>query len=672
MAQNLTTSFASDVKASGAEPVLGIRHREIFWHPRYLRVSNYTAHLPFLFWMIADLRPRRCVTLGLGTGVAHFAVCQAVEKLGLEAVCHGLDSRNPADMPADLHDYNANNYDDFSKLYSSTDPLEAVDHGDIDLLVVDQPVTAMFLGQIANEWTAKLSQPAIIVLAGVQEAAKDAEIARALAGLRQRFEHIAFDHDGGLLVLCTAHNATTDDVADRFHRLASLPRSSPEHHIVVQVFRRLGQLNVSSMRARSEGARADRLEADLKVRMQAHAKIEAQLDEARAKHASLSSAYDARHSQVATVQAEMFDLKSALQAQENLNEQLEQDLGIARVAQAKFVEQISARDNRIAELTEAYEQETTSRAELQKVVTNRDHDIQVLIERIEAAEVALKTNHAISEEWAKERQTLNADLAASKAKREEFWQLIKTLREERSTAQNALSELQDKSVAELTDMKAALQRAETASKDAEEAQKELQAGLTEAISKRKELWQQKSKLDTECKTLQEKVDAAEIALTRAQEHSLREISKRDTALSDLAGQLEVEKVAKDKAVARIAEVQHEVQALSLKLIEKTQIEKETEAKLKAALVQANQRIAERDTKLRDTRKQLESTKKAHDTLLDQSAVLSAQVTLLTERATNAEQECENLRIWLDNTLKSTSWRVTAPLRGIKTAVASKR
>lgn len=672
MAQNLTTSFASDVKASGAEPVLGIRHREIFWHPRYLRVSRYTAHLPFLFWLIADLRPRRCVTLGLGTGVAHFAICQAVEKLGLEAVCHGVDARDAADLPKGLQDYNSDNYDYFSRLDSGVDPLEAVDHGDIDLLVVDQPLSARLLGQIANEWTAKLSQPAIIVLAGVQKATKDAETARALTGLQQRFDHIAFDHDGGLLVLCTAQNGTTDAVADRFHRLARLPRSSPEHHVVVQVFRRLGQLNLSSMLARSEGARADRLEADLKARMQAHAKIKAELDEARAKQASLSSAYDARHSQMATVQAEMFDLKSVLKAQTERNDQLERDLGIARTAQAKFVEQIAARDNRIAELSEAQDQEAASRAELQKVVINRDNDIQLLIQRIETAEEALKTNQAAAEAWDKERQTLAADLAASKAKREEFWQLIKTLREERATAQSALSELQDKSATELTGLKDALQVAETALKEVEEARQQLQADLAEANAKRKEFWQLNVKLDAECKTLRDKIDAAETSLTKAQEQSLTELSKRDAALSEMAGQLENERAGNSNAATRIAELQHEVQALSLKLAAKTRNENETEVKLKAAVTQANQRVAERDAKLRDINKQLLSAKKAHDTLLDQSSVMSAQVTLLTERAEHAEQDCENLRIWLDNTLKSTSWRVTAPLRGIKTAVAFKR
>ena len=45
---------------------------------------------------------------------------------------------------------------------------------------------------------------------------------------------------------------------------------------------------------------------------------------------------------------------------------------------------------------------------------------------------------------------------------------------------------------------------------------------------------------------------------------------------------------------------------------------------------------------------------------------------LEDRLLQAEEECQRLRQQRDQLLGSTSWKITAPLRGIKTALMRKR
>ncbi|MFN4172195.1 MAG: hypothetical protein ACK4GW_10620 [Pseudorhodobacter sp.] len=421
MSQDLTISLPVSSQVHDVDAVLRIGQREIFWHPRHLRPSRYAAHLPFLFWLMADLRPRRCITLGLETGVAHFALCQAVDKLGLETRCDGLDA---APAPA-LRDYNAELYGRFSQLHPQDDPGPFLAQGGTDLLLVDQPVTAGLLGRLAADWAGHLAQPGLIVLAGVQEAAGCPEAAALLQSLRDRYRHVQIDHDGGVLALATGGQGDSGTVLRRFGALAALPRSASGYPAVRQVFRRLGQMNTAVLDARQVAAPARRQDEALRLARATQAGLIGQLAARDRRLAELTqeqqTGQEARAGLEARLerhQAEINSLIARLEARdapERARPAAPPEMAPERVlaadpktvqealaaAEIETILRLGERDSRISELATRLEQAERAREEL--VARNRQthREVELLSLRLqaeitarEAAEQALEALRA--------------------------------------------------------------------------------------------------------------------------------------------------------------------------------------------------------------------------------------------------------------------------------------
>ncbi|MDB2407824.1 class I SAM-dependent methyltransferase, partial [Jannaschia sp.] len=124
------------------DTALPMSRREIYWRPKYVAASGFLDHLPVLFWLTADLAPQGIVTLGgadEGSAVAHLALCQAVERLGLDADCTGIDTWPGGDAVPDdtVTEFADSHYDDFSRLISAPDAVAPglFDKGAVDLLV---------------------------------------------------------------------------------------------------------------------------------------------------------------------------------------------------------------------------------------------------------------------------------------------------------------------------------------------------------------------------------------------------------------------------------------------------------------------------------------------------------------------------------------------------------
>ncbi|NYS26204.1 hypothetical protein HUK65_14510 [Rhodobacteraceae bacterium 2376] len=556
MSQSVSSAHtAAPLRHSDPEPVLRIGNREIFWRPRRLRPSRWLEHLPFLFWLIADLRPRHCATLGLDTGVAHFALCQGVEKLGLEAVCHGFDTRKDGAIPADLLRYNEEHYDDFSRLEMGSGPPAMVEDG-LDLVLVDRPLDAQMLAQLTNEWGPRMAQPGVTVLAGLEAAARDPDTAHALAGLQQRHSHVRFDHGGGLLALCHGAEDTGQDRARRVQRLAGLAVASPEHHVVHQVFRRLGQLNAAAHHADSESNRARRLEADLDQRAREQAAVEAALEELRDRHGTLSEAYDARHARMAGAEAELFDLREAVRAQTERGDRLQAELTTARNAQADLVAQLTARDRRLAEVTATQDQQAQAQAALEQSLAQRQDAVEKLIARLEAREEAYQAEVAAHQERSAAAEAAQAEMAA---------------------------------------------QMET-----------MQAELEEANTRRKEFWRQGNELRDQRKALEAQLAEAETRATTAEAALTEAETRADTAEAQLG--------ARDSALAEMAA-------------------------------------------------QLETAQRSCTALQAQADERTAEIARLSDKLEKALVKRDALRKRIDLLVNSTSWRVTAPLRRVKTALS---
>src|SRR5690606_25550909 len=70
-------------------PAMGLLAQgAVFWKPDYLRPSPWLEHVPMLFWLAEAVQPRLAVSVGEGGDVSHFALCQATDRLRLDAACY--------------------------------------------------------------------------------------------------------------------------------------------------------------------------------------------------------------------------------------------------------------------------------------------------------------------------------------------------------------------------------------------------------------------------------------------------------------------------------------------------------------------------------------------------------------------------------------------------------
>ena len=292
------------------EIVTPLSARALFWRPRYLRGSALLHHLPFLFWLADLQRPRVTVTFGLGDGVGHFALCQAMDRLGAEARGHGLDERAPdAGGPdAQVIDYNTAQYADFSQLHRG-DPRDIVhgfDDGSVDLMLIDRDLDAGLIQSLTHDWTRKLSPRAVIVLHDTARRFAEGPGQGLLHSLGQAYPVIRFDAGAGLAAVLYG-----PDRLDKLERLAAIGPGQTGHAEVHHVFARLGAANLHEHTARTESARA---EAALREATAADAALSALRETLSAREAALESrsrSDDTRAEQLATLQARLFDLQTA-------------------------------------------------------------------------------------------------------------------------------------------------------------------------------------------------------------------------------------------------------------------------------------------------------------------------------------------------------------------------
>src|SRR4051794_22411467 len=72
------------------------------FQPKFYLGGPGAAHLPFLYDLVANTRPRLIVMVGFGDGQAFFTLCQAMRELGSSGRCLAVrrDDGEEADDPS--------------------------------------------------------------------------------------------------------------------------------------------------------------------------------------------------------------------------------------------------------------------------------------------------------------------------------------------------------------------------------------------------------------------------------------------------------------------------------------------------------------------------------------------------------------------------------------------
>ena len=177
---------------------------------RLTDIASWHEHIPFAFWIVSKLRPRRIVELGVHKGDSYSAICQAVSRASQPSVCFGVDTwqgeehagRYDESVWLEFSAYHASRYAGFSKLIRSTfdEALPYFDDGSIDLLHIDGRHLYEDVRHDFESWLGKLSPSAAVLIHDTNVRERDFGVWKYWGELAGRYpgRHFEFMHGHGL------------------------------------------------------------------------------------------------------------------------------------------------------------------------------------------------------------------------------------------------------------------------------------------------------------------------------------------------------------------------------------------------------------------------------------------------------------------------------------------
>lgn len=391
------------------EIVTPLSARALFWRPRFLAGSEFLHHLPFLFWLVDMQRPSVAVSFGVGDGVGYFGLCQAMDKLGADARCHGLDPRPESEggPNRDVRAYNEAQFADFSRLEARAprDIVHQFADGSVDLMLIDMSLDADLIHSLSHDWTRKLSDRAVILFHDTQGRFASGPEQGLLQSLTQAYPVIAFHTGCGLAAVLHGQKRL-----DKLERLAEMDLGTPGYTEVHHVFARLGAANRHEWVARSETARAEAAVEQARSADMSLSELRDVLSDREAALDKRRQSDETRADQLATLQSQLFEVQTShdARADEVANHakalaQVEADaLRAAAARDAALIRERDRADIAVAKLTEVEaargnaEAEAQAEAQKSKEAAERvaaqlqvkDRALELSTERLEAAEKA--------------------------------------------------------------------------------------------------------------------------------------------------------------------------------------------------------------------------------------------------------------------------------------------
>lgn len=249
-------------------PMQPIALRSMFWRPAWLEASAWQEHIPFAFWLIEAHRPRVVVELGTHHGTSYFALCQAVDRLGLDTRCFAIDTWK-GDEHAGFYDesvyesvsaYNDTQYSGFSRLVRSSfdDALKHFSDGTVDLLHIDGVHTLEAATHDFESWLPKLSDSAVVIFHDTNVRERGFGVFQLFERLKKQYPAFEFVHGHGLGVLGVGEHQTP-----MLKRLFESDGRGEAQRSIHEVFARLGRCCADAYTAQRQQAKSSQLSSDL-------------------------------------------------------------------------------------------------------------------------------------------------------------------------------------------------------------------------------------------------------------------------------------------------------------------------------------------------------------------------------------------------------------------------
>lgn len=417
--------------------------RPIFWRPSYIAQSAWLEHIPFAFWLVDTLRPRKIVELGTHYGSSYFSFCQAITKLDLETQCYAVDTwggdehagQYGEEVYRQVSEHNQQHYSDFSTLVRSTfdQALEHFPQGSIDLLHIDGLHTLEAVRHDFESWLPKLSDRAVVIMHDTNVRELGFGVFQLLDELKQQYPHFEFAHGHGLGVIGVGGEQTSEMMS-----LYDLSGNASATRQVQEVFSRLGKAcgyswengeikrQMVALQANQQAETQDVMEQQALERGRLAEKITAQhhaikeLESKLAQHADQSAELVLQKQQVSALTAELakstqhaVELQTTLnvceqQRDENLASQQKLETMLAET-QERFTQTAAERDLIAQEKQSLLEQQTEAQ-EQQSALQQQLHEQSLLLneetQRAAQLTLALNKNNVVLNEYSQQLSAL--------------------------------------------------------------------------------------------------------------------------------------------------------------------------------------------------------------------------------------------------------------------------
>ena len=172
---------------------------------------SWAGHIPFAFFLIEQLRPKRLVELGVHIGNSYNAFCQAVKTLGTQTACYGVDTWQGdehagfyhEDIYTELFAYQQQEYHEFSQLMRMTFEEASAYFADqtIDLLHIDGCHRYCDVRYDFESWLPKVSNKGVVLFHDTQVRRDEFGVWRLWQELSTQYPSFEFRHGYGLGVL---------------------------------------------------------------------------------------------------------------------------------------------------------------------------------------------------------------------------------------------------------------------------------------------------------------------------------------------------------------------------------------------------------------------------------------------------------------------------------------
>ncbi len=511
--------------------------RPVFWRPTYIAQSAWLEHIPFAFWLIDTLQPRKIVELGTHYGSSYFSFCQAVTKLDLQTQCYAVDTwggdehagQYGEEVYRQVSEYNQQHYSDFSTLVRSTfdQALEHFPQGSIDLLHIDGLHTLEAVRHDFESWLPKLSDRAVVIMHDTNVRERGFGVFQLLDELKQQYPHFEFAHGHGLGVIGVGSEQSSEMMS--LYGLSDNPSATRQ---VQEVFSRLGKAcgyswenseikrQMVALQASQQAETQDVMEQQALERGRLAERITAQhhtikgLEEKLAQHADQTAELTRQKQQVSALTAELETSNqhaTELQTSLTLCEQQrdgslasQQNLeNLLAETREQFTQTVAERDliaqekqTLLEQQTEAQEQQSALQQQLYEQALHLNEETQ----RAAQLTLALNKNNVVLSEYSQQLSALQ--------------QHIDELTTALTTAHQQQDELSQTLATEASQWQQKVNELTTALTAAHQQQDELSQTLATEASQ----WQQQKQILTEANDeLQNKYDVltTDLAASRA-------------------------------------------------------------------------------------------------------------------------------------------------------------